>query len=117
MFRFSRGFPPKLSAIGLLVALVSAANAGSDTVLYSFQGGSDGAGPVGGVVSDAAGNLYGLTYAGGTGCIGGCGTVYRLAPDGTETVLYAFLGGADGAVPTGNLILDQGGNLFGTTEQ
>ena len=91
---------------------------GTETTLHAFTGGSDGANPYGGLVMDKAGNLYGTTsYGGGSGdCYGaGCGTVFRLAPDGTETVLHAFAGGADGSTPAAGLIFDRAGNLFGTT--
>lgn len=90
---------------------------GSYKVLYAFKGGSDGAFPQGGLVQDGAGNLYGGTYGGGNGgCLGGgCGTVYRIAPDGTETTLYVFKGGLDGAGPLGQLLLDASGSLYGTT--
>jgi len=82
-------------------------------VLHVF-GGSDGAFPVGGLVADKVGNLYGVTHLGGSGCQGyGCGTVYRLSSDGQESVLYAFEGGTDGQNPSGELVIDQGGNLFG----
>ena len=89
---------------------------GVHTVLYSFRGGSDGAGPAA-LAVDAAGNFYGTTaYGVGNRCGNGCGTVYKLAPDGTETVLHAFQGGRDGINPQGGLILDAAGNLYGTTE-
>jgi uncharacterized repeat protein (TIGR03803 family) len=89
-----------------------------ETVLYAFTGGSDGANPGGRLSKDTAGNLYGITGSGGViaDCGGyGCGTVFRLAPDGTETVLHAFTGGSDGAYPGGRLIWDAAGNLYGTT--
>ena len=88
-------------------------------VLYAFKGGDDGAYPLSEVISDKAGNLYGTTGGGGgSGCNGyGCGAVFRIAPDGTETVLYAFKGGSDGIVPWGKLVRDKQGNLFGTTQQ
>ena len=91
---------------------------GTYTVLHTFEGGSDGANPFAGLVVDASGNLYGTTaYGGGsTNCDNGCGTVFKLAPDGTEGVLYAFQGGSDGLSPTTNLVLDKKGNLYGTTE-
>lgn len=92
----------------------------TETVLYRFSGG-DGADPVSGVVSDAAGNLYGTTSLGGNSCPPwSCGTVFRLAPgaNGTysEAVLYAFKGtGGDGVIPKGGVIADAVGNLYGTT--
>ena len=90
---------------------------GSKITLYAFQGGTDGVTPVGGLVADASGNLYGTTGAGGgSGCGGdGCGTVFKLTPDGTESVVYAFQGGNDGDAPLAGLIMDNGGNLYGTT--
>jgi uncharacterized repeat protein (TIGR03803 family) len=89
---------------------------GKETVLYSFQGGNDGAYPRGGLIADNAGNFYGTTGEGGGGnCGGGCGTVFKVAPDATETILYAFQGAADGVGPVGNLIADASGDLFGVT--
>jgi uncharacterized repeat protein (TIGR03803 family) len=91
---------------------------GTATALYDFTGGSDGAGPSTGLVADKQGNLYGITGGGGgTGCSNqSCGTVFKLAPDGTETVLYGFAGGSDGDGPVGGLILVNG-YLYGTTTQ
>ncbi len=100
--------------------------AGVMTVLYSFTGtGGDGALP-GGLVQDAQGNLYGTTADGGDlACEApeGCGTVYKLAPPvapsvtWTETTLYSFSGGVDGADPWPGLVQDKQGNLYGTTSQ
>src|SRR5271166_1949839 len=92
----------------------------TESVLYSFQGGSDGAFPYAGVIFDQAGNLYGTTaYGGGSGCAGnGCGTVFQLTSSGSgwvENTLYSFQGGNDGASPFGGLIFDQSGNLYGST--
>jgi uncharacterized repeat protein (TIGR03803 family) len=85
-------------------------------VLYNFKGGADGFGPDTGLVVDAAGNLYGATYRGGGGCNGdGCGTVFELtlsAGKWREQVLHRFKGPQ--ADPTAGLILDAGGNLYGT---
>src|SRR3984957_6557409 len=96
---------------------------GTETVLYSFcnrSGCADGSGPDGGVVMDGRGNLYGTTGLGGTACNqNGCGTVFKLAPDGKEKVLYSFCsqdGCADGLYPNGGLVRDRNGNLYGTTE-
>jgi len=94
--------------------------------IYSFQGGSDGERPYGGVVISPTGIVYGTTWLGGLGtdqCFSnapGCGTVFELSPntDGsyTHTVIYTFLGyPTDGGAPQG-LILDPNGNLFGTTQ-
>ena len=85
---------------------------GTQTTLYSFAGGTDGRKPEAGVIADAAGNLYGTTYYGGAGC--DCGTVFKLAPTGTETVLHAF-NGRDGANPYAGLVIDRNNNLYGTT--
>jgi uncharacterized repeat protein (TIGR03803 family) len=85
------------------------------TVVYAFSGGLDGLAPVGGVVEDIDGSLYGTTGGGGTGtCPGGCGTVYRLDKNGHETVMHNF-DGPNGAHPAATLIHDQQGNVFGTT--
>ena len=96
------------------------AKAGQEAVLHDFGGSpSDGAGPAGPLLRDSAGNLYGTTLYGGreVTCVGnatGCGTVFRVAPDGTETVLLSFEGQAGGGVPYGNLVEDKNGNLYGT---
>jgi len=87
--------------------------AGTETVLYSFAGGSDGAYPVASLVIDASGNIYGTTEAGGAS---GLGVVFEIASGGGESVLHSF-GGRDGAVPLAGLVLDAGGNLYGTTEE
>jgi uncharacterized repeat protein (TIGR03803 family) len=87
-------------------------SAGTESVLYSFTGAPDGAGPAGDLVLDAAGDLLGTTSTGG---IAGAGTVFRLDPTGKQSVLYSFTGGADGAQPMAGLILDEKGNIYGTT--
>jgi uncharacterized repeat protein (TIGR03803 family) len=92
---------------------------GSEMVLHSFSG-VDGATPVAPLVRDSAGNLYGTTVNGGDlDCnlngSPGCGVVFRLDPDGEETVLYMFTGGADGGIPTAALVRDSAGNLYGCT--
>jgi uncharacterized repeat protein (TIGR03803 family) len=89
-----------------------------ETVLYSFMGGADGAGPSSGLLRGAAGNLYGTTQiGGGTGCQynEGCGTIYKLDAMGHETVLHAFTD-LDGTNPLDRLVTDAAGNLYGTTE-
>jgi uncharacterized repeat protein (TIGR03803 family) len=91
----------------------------TETVLYSFQGGTvgDGAGPQAGLVFDKKGSLYGTTASGGAY---GYGTVFELTPPTiqggawTETVLYSFKGGVDGSNPASGVIFDLT-SLFGTT--
>jgi len=95
-----------------------------ESVIHSFEGGDDdGSTPIGGLVFDAAGNLYGTTALGGTGvCQYGnaCGTVFKLSPgqggSWTESVLYDFQPPPDGSSPIGNLVIDSTGNLFGAAE-
>jgi len=92
----------------------------TETPLYKFSGHADGSNPYGAtLVFDQAGNLYGTTFNGGGGsCTSGCGVVFKLTPSGgswTETVLYTFTGGPDGASPWAGVTLDAAGNLYGTT--
>jgi len=91
---------------------------GTETILHAFAGRNDGAYPLGSLIIDAAGAVYGTTEGGGgAGCGGnGCGTVFRIAANTDETILYAFTGGADGGYPVAGLLADKKGNLFGTTE-
>ena len=82
------------------------------TVLHNFAGQpTDGRKPTGGLLFDPAGNLYGVTSVGGAG---DSGTVFKLDPNGTESVLHS-LGGADGSLPSGGLVRDAAGNLYGVT--
>lgn len=89
-----------------------------ENVLYSFSGNADGNFPVGDLIADGIGNLYGVTYSGGSF---NAGTVFELTPPvsgggaWTETILYTFTGGSDGGYPLGGLLFDPQGNLFGTT--
>jgi uncharacterized repeat protein (TIGR03803 family) len=94
-----------------LGAVFAVTGNGTETVLHSFLGGSDGATPNGGVIENSAGVLFGTTTAGGTA---GAGVVYSLQGN-TEKVLYSFAGGTDGAHPQAGLVLDAKGNLYGTT--
>ena len=86
---------------------------GVETVLHNFGGSpADGAAPNYGVVQGADGNLYGTTSNGGTK---GYGTVFKLTPDGVETVLYSFSGTGDGAYPSTALVQGSNGNFYGGT--
>ena len=88
---------------------------GSESVLYSFAGGTDGANPDGALL-DLKGTLYGTTESGGNSCYNdNCGTIYSLDPGtGGETVLYAFKGNPDGEAPLVGLTAVKG-MLYGTT--
>jgi uncharacterized repeat protein (TIGR03803 family) len=86
---------------------------GKLTLLHSFAGTPDGVNPFAGLLMDAAGNLYGTTYYGGTN--GGFGTVFKLTPKGKLTLLHSFAGMPDGQNPYARLIRDSAGNLYGTT--
>ena len=87
----------------------------TESVLYSFTGGADGANPQGGVTFDSSGNLYGTAQGGG---LYNEGVVFQLTPANggwTQSVIYNFTGGADGATPNcAHLIFDNAGNLYGT---
>ena len=85
---------------------------GTETVLHNFGSGNDGQTPLGSLIFDSAGNLYGTTSAGG---LYGFGMVFELSPDGTETVLYNFGSGTDGQNPNAGMVFDSSGNLYGTT--
>ena len=94
----------------------------AETILYSFKGGSDGATPVlQRLLADSSGALYGTTLSGGaTGCyrFGGCGTIFKLTPQGSgyaESILHSFNDSPDGAHPVGTLIADATGAIYGTT--
>jgi uncharacterized repeat protein (TIGR03803 family) len=87
---------------------------GNETVLHGFTFGSgDGALPYGTLIRDSAGNLYGVTNAGGASQFG---VVFKLDTSDTESILYSFSGtGGDGETPGGGLVRDRAGNLYGTT--
>jgi uncharacterized repeat protein (TIGR03803 family) len=84
----------------------------AEKILHSFGvSGSDGVRPLGSLIFDAAGNLYGTTDEGGYGN----GTVYEVEKSGAEKVLYIFEDGLDGAYPLSGVTFDSAGNLYGTT--
>jgi hypothetical protein len=124
---------PGIEQCGTVFQLQAPAKKGgswTENLLYVFKGvnSNDGNTPVGGVIFDQAGNLYGTTaYGGSGGCelFGGrvgCGTVYEMVPPKkkggtwTETVLHSFQSGKDGYFPWGDLTFDKQGNLYGATQ-
>ena len=93
-------------------------SSGNETILHTFTGGADGAGPVASLTMDAAGNLYGTTSAGGisTHYAGGAGTVFEITAAGTYSILHKFgANPTDGEAPRGSLTLGGAGTLYGTT--
>jgi uncharacterized repeat protein (TIGR03803 family) len=83
---------------------------GTEPVLYSFKGGTDGSNPEAGLLN-VSGTLYGTTYDGGAAS---AGTVFSITLQGVEKVIYSFKGGTDGEGPVSGLI-NVGGILYGTT--
>ena len=73
----------------------------------------DAGNPVGRLLMDSKGNLFGTTSFGGTF---DNGAVFELSSSGAESILYSFTGGADGSSPFDGLVMDKAGNLYGTTE-
>jgi uncharacterized repeat protein (TIGR03803 family) len=111
---------------GLLFKLVPNGVKSAYSVLYNFCAQSycyDGAAPSSSLVLDASGNLYGTSYYGGLGQLDrdevGGGTVFRLSPGGSYTVLQNFCsvqGCVDGEYPNAGVVMDASGNLYGTTQ-
>jgi uncharacterized repeat protein (TIGR03803 family) len=106
---------------GTVFKLAPGSGGWTESVLYPFTGESDGGEPSARLLFDSSGNLYGTTLLGGnigSVCSSGCGTVFKLTSGSsgwTESVLYAFQGGADAASPYDGLAFDTAGNLYGTT--
>jgi uncharacterized repeat protein (TIGR03803 family) len=97
-----------------LLSFTVRSSAQTETVLYAFRGGSDGATPSSTLTPDSDGNLFGTTFAGGAS---GIGTVYELSPNSgswNETVLFSF-NGTNGYGPESGVIFDSEGNLYGST--
>lgn len=108
-----------LVLVGLVLAGIQAANTQTLATLYNFSGlRVDGFYPNGGLLFDGMGNLYGTTQGlGGGNCRKAdfaCGTIFKLAPNGNETTLFAFAAGVN-AYPRAGLIADAQGNFYGTT--
>jgi uncharacterized repeat protein (TIGR03803 family) len=103
------------SGMGSVYRLARKSGAWSEKLLYSFKGGSDGGAPLGNVVIDATGNLFGTTSGGGSA---GDGVIFELSPSGgkwKETVGHAFQGPPDGALAYNGMVGDGAGNYYGAT--
>jgi uncharacterized repeat protein (TIGR03803 family) len=113
-----------LYGAGVVFELTPPAQSGgawTETVLHNFTGRGDGGSPYAGVIADTQGRLYGTAWNGGKNYVG---AVYRLSPPSQsggawrEEVLYSFAahtGGSDGAGPSGGLVMDNSGALYGVT--
>ena len=104
--------------LGAVYKLTRGPGGWSETVLYSFKGGSDGSGPISNLVFDATGNLYGTTSEGGApGC--SCGAIFRLSPTSngswTEGVAYRFRGVPDGGFVYNGMVRGPAGSFYGST--
>jgi uncharacterized repeat protein (TIGR03803 family) len=92
---------------------------GAVSTIYTFEGGSGGENPEGGLVQGTDGNFYGTTIAGGRHCGNfpneTCGTVFELSPSGTLTSLHIFTGTTDGSNPTTTLMQSTNGTFYGLT--
>ena len=97
---------------GTAYQLVHSGQGWTETLLYVFHFASGGQ-PMGGVVFDSTGNLYGTTSSSG---MYGWGTVFQLTPSPwTLNTIYAFTNGTDGREPNAGLLMAGSGNLYGTT--
>jgi len=119
---FGKLTPVFAVVIGVVILFSPQAWAGIKyKVLHNFGSSGDGTLPYGPLVLDRKGNLYGLTFTGGTGQCSdyGCGVVFELTPQANgkwpEQILHDFTSGGDGSTPSGGLIFDGAGNLYGTT--
>jgi uncharacterized repeat protein (TIGR03803 family) len=97
-----------------LILTAGAWAASSEKVLFDFTLGGDGAYPTSGVIFDTKGNLYGTTENGGANFYGTAFQLMHTKSGWTENVLYSFTNGSDGAYPSGALVFDKAGNLYGT---
>lgn len=103
------------NGFGAVYKLTRSGGSWTEETLYGFPNSSDGQYPVGGLVFDEQGNLYGTTYSGG---VNGGGTVFELSPSGggwNFSVIYSFAGQGRNPGPFDTLTIDSAGNLYGTT--
>ncbi len=100
--------------VGTVFEVFKSGGVWKEKILHAFTGGTDGGLPAAGLASSRTGTLYGTTFTGGTYDLG---SVFELAESGgvwSETELYGFTSGSDGASPEGQVILDKSGALYGT---
>ena len=118
----SSGGPINAGTVFELTPPSAPGGAWTEKVIYTFMDGSDGGVPLGPLVIAQNGDLFGTTSVGGnTACLGGCGTVFALAPPATAggawkfATVYSFKGGADGAAPSAGLVIGTNKVLYGAT--
>ncbi|MFZ0758422.1 MAG: choice-of-anchor tandem repeat GloVer-containing protein [Candidatus Sulfotelmatobacter sp.] len=116
----SRGGASDRGTVFELTPPAASGDAWTESILHRFGGSSNGMSPACSLLRTQNGTLYGTTQAGGSA---GAGTIFRLTPPAaggtawTENILYNFTGGSDGGTPSGELILDKSGTLYGMTNQ
>jgi hypothetical protein len=111
--------PDPNGGCGTVFKLMPSRGSYVETTLHRFQNKPDGCSPDGGLAMDSSGALYGTTDWGGRTPGLGAGTVFKLTPVGSGyryRVVYRFKDHRDGAWPTGGVILDKNGTLYGTTQ-
>ena len=104
--------------VGTVYKLTRNQGSWTESVLYSFKGGSDGDSPISTLVADAKGNLFGTTSDGGAAKCG-CGTIFKLSRSAgghwTESVVYRFPGAPKAAFAYNGIVSDGKGNFYGAT--
>jgi uncharacterized repeat protein (TIGR03803 family) len=105
----------RVLALVFLLTAALLAQAQQESVLYNFTGGLDGSGPTSIIRDSSTGVLYGTAFIGGCG---GAGTVYKVTPTGSLTVIHCFADqSSGGGVPGSGLVQDSAGTLYGTTSE
>lgn len=104
--------------LGTVYRLTHVNGTWAESVLYSFQGGTDGDSPISSLVADASGNFYGTTSSGGAASCG-CGVIFKMTRGSTgkwsESVVYRFPGAPNAGFAYNGMISDSSGNFYGTT--
>ena len=101
----------RMSAISTMARSSNWIASGTQTVVHVFAGGDDGGHPIGKLVMDKSGNMYGTASVGGAS---NWGVIFKVDSDGNYSVLHSF-SGRDGASPGAGLVFDAKGTLYGTT--
>jgi uncharacterized repeat protein (TIGR03803 family) len=104
--------------VGTVYKLTNHNGSWTESVLYSFKGGSDGDSPISSLVADSHGNLYGTTSDGGAAACG-CGTIFRMSQNSggvwAESVVYRFPGAPKPGFAYNGMVFDGKGSFYGAT--